>query len=72
MLTPAIRAMSLFLLRVMALSLLSMVMVSAETVWDSHLVVLGVDLDIDGVSEICQMPSMVARFWSAPRKAFLK
>ena len=64
MLTPLIKEISLFLLRVMALSLLSMVMVSggAST---SVMVILSYSvsaLTSVGTSEICQMPSTVARF----------
>ena len=47
MMSP-IKGMSLFLLRVTALSLLSMVMVSAVTSGDGHLIVLSVDLDLSG------------------------
>ena len=55
--TSPIRVMSLFLLRVMVLSLLSMVMVSADDAGDSHLVVLGVDLDLSG--DIGDLPDAV-------------
>ena len=66
------RLISLFLLRVISLSSISMVMESAVTVW---MVILSYSVFSEtslGASESCHSPSTVARFWSAPRKAFLK
>ena len=74
MLTPGISTTFLFLLRVTALSLLSMVIepAVASTVLMVIFSYCVPALTSTGASEICQTPSIEARLESAPRKAFLK